>query len=216
MKPGYKGEVLPAGIDFAASLAYSGYGREAGLTGPKFDYDALVKPVEAQMLRSIWRIVRERQSAEDALQDALTIIWKKREAVARHPNPRALILRIAVTQALESLRKSRRRLRHEVHGDKDVEAREPFDPAPNDTLSPELRSAVLEAVHRLPKRQAAAVLLRVIEEQSYKDIALAMGCSEPTVRIHVMRGKAALIRRLAVSPPGRKRGSPRGEKEKRP
>ena len=60
-------------------------------------YDELIRPVESMMMRSIWRIVRQRESAEDALQDALAVIWRKRHEVARHPRPEALILRIALS-----------------------------------------------------------------------------------------------------------------------
>jgi len=165
-------------------------------------------------MRSIWRIVRERHAAEDALQDALTIIWKKRHTVARHPNPQALILRIAATQALDALRKSRRRLRREVSGLTDNLADNSAGEESKNSEGRELRTAVLAAVGRLPKRQAAAVLLRIIEEQSYEEIALAMGCSKSTARIHVMRGRAALARRLAGYRPGRRPGFEKGGKEK--
>jgi len=177
------------------------------LPRPDFDYDALVKPVELRMMRSIWRIVREKQAAEDALQEALTVIWRKRDMVARHENPAALILRIAVTQALDSLRKSRRRLRREAPLFPDGPAADPADTGSEDAESRELRSEIMAAVGRLPKRQAEAVLLRIIEEQSYEKIALAMGCSESTARIHVMRGRAALARSLADYGPGSGRKS---------
>ena len=81
----------------------------AALETREFDYDSLVRPLEPRMMRSIWRIVRQKETAEDALQDALAVIWKKRDRVARHPNPRALILRIAVAAAYDAFRKSRRR-----------------------------------------------------------------------------------------------------------
>ncbi len=62
--------------------------REDAMESREFDYSKLVRPMESRMMRSIWRIVRQREAAEDALQDALAVIWKKRDAVARHPNPR--------------------------------------------------------------------------------------------------------------------------------
>ena len=40
-------------------------------------YDALIRPIQDQMLRSIWRITRVAEDAEDALQESLTIIWKR-------------------------------------------------------------------------------------------------------------------------------------------
>jgi RNA polymerase sigma-70 factor (ECF subfamily) len=193
---------VPTGFDFPAPLKYIGSIESAAMGNPEFDYDVLVRPLEPRMMRSIWRIVRERQGAEDALQDALTVIWKKRETVARHPNPRALILRIAVTAAWDVLRKNRRRLRHEVPGAPEERADDSAVPVSKEEEDRNLRAAILQAIGRLPKRQAEAVLLHVVEGQSYAEIAGAMDRSEATVRIHVMRGKAALVRRLAGLRPG--------------
>ena len=182
----------------------------------EFDYDSLVGPMETRMMRSIWRIVREREAAEDALQDALAVIWKKRAAVARHPNPQALILRISIAAAYDAARKNRRRLRHEISGLPREPADESAAPAGQDSEDRSLRAAILEAIGRLPKRQATAVLLHIIEEQSYEEIALAMACSETTVRVHVMRARAALTRRLAGLRPNLTAGRDGTTKEDRP
>ena len=204
---------MPTGIDFPTSLEYIDRIVPADMGEPEFDYDVLIKPLEPRMMRSIWRIVRERPAAEDALQDALAIIWKKRAVVARHPNPQALILRIAVTAALDALRKSRRRLQHEIPGLQEGRGDDSSAAASvsKGTEDRDLRAAILQAIGRLPKRQAAAMLLRVVEEQSYEEIARAMDCSEATVRIHVMRGKSALARRLA----GFQQDPPAGDDGKR-
>ena len=47
-----------------------------------------------------------------------------------------------------------------------------------------------------------AAILRLVEEQPYPEIARAMGCSEATVRIHVMRARASLAAALADLRPG--------------
>jgi len=167
----------------------------------EFDYNGLVRPMESRMMRSIWRIVRQREAAEDALQDALAIIWRKRDTVARHPNPQALILRITVAAAYDAVRKSLRRLSHEVPGLPDQPADDSADPVTKGSEDRSLRDTILEAIGRLPKRQATAVLLHLVEEQSYEEIARGMGCSEATVRVHVMRARTALARRLALHRP---------------
>jgi len=185
------------GFDSPAALDYIVPERAAALDNRDFDYDLLVRPMEGRMMRSIWRIVRHREAAEDALQDSLAIIWKKREAVARHPKPEALILRIAVSAAIDAVRKNRRRLRHETPGLADDRTGDTAPPLEREVEGRDLRAAVLDAIGRLPRRQATAVLLHIVEEQSYEDVARAMGCSESTVRVNVMRGRAGLARRLA-------------------
>lgn len=187
---------VPA-IDSPGVLDYSVSERAAVPEDRAFDYDLLVRPMEGRMMRTIWRIVRHREAAEDALQDALTVVWKKRENVARHPKPEALILRIAVAAAIDAVRKDRRRLRHEVPSLTDDRAGDTAPTTSQEFEARDLRAAVLEAVGHLPRRQATAVLLHVVEQQPYADVARAMGCSEATVRVNVMRGRARLARRLS-------------------
>jgi RNA polymerase sigma-70 factor, ECF subfamily len=179
----------------------------------EFDYDVLVKPLEPRMMRTIWRIVRQREAAEDALQDALAIVWKKRSAVARHPKPEALILRIAASAAIDAVRRSRRRFRHEVSGLPDERADAGAAPVTQGAEDRQLGAAILGALGRLPRRQATAVLLHVVEEQSYEETARAMGCSESTVRVHVLRGRAGLARQLARERPDLIDGFGLGRKE---
>lgn len=196
------------GVDSPAALDYIVPQRAAAVDIREFDYDILVRPMEGRMMRSIWRIVRQREAAEDALQDALALIWRKRHKVARHPNPEALILRIAVTSAYDAVRKGRRRSRHEIAGLPEGQAKDVAPPAEKDIEDRDLRAAILGAIGRLPRRQAEAVLLHVVEDQSYEDIAQAMGCSESTVRVHVARGRAELSRQLVRELPDldRRRG----------
>ena len=201
------------GFDLPSSLDYIVPERATAVEIREFDYDVLVKPMEPRLMRAIWRIVRRREAAEDALQEALATIWRKRDVVARHPNPQALILRIAVSAAIDSLRKDRRRLRHEVPGMTVDWAEDAASPAAKNAEDSELRAAVLEAIGRLPGRQAAAVLLYVVEELPYEELARAMGCSETTARVHVLRGRAKLARRLARERPDLVGGFDRAGKE---
>ncbi len=200
-------------VDSPAALDYIIPQRAAVVADREFDYDALVRPLEGRMMRSIWRIVRHKEAAEDALQDALALIWRKRRVVARHPNPGALILRIAVNSAYDAVRKGRRRLRHESAGWPEEKAEKAAPPASKGIEDRDLRAAILGAIGRLPRRQATAVLLHIVEERSYEEIAQAMGCAEPTVRVHVARGRAGLARRLARELPGLRRGPKPSENE---
>ncbi|HSA94871.1 MAG TPA: RNA polymerase sigma factor [Acidobacteriota bacterium] len=190
-----------SGFDLPAAVDYIVPERAADVGTREFDYDILVRPMEPRLMRTIWRIVRRREAAEDALQDALTVIWKKRAAVARHPNPQALILRIAVTAAIDALRRDRRRERHESPGLEDDRSDDTAAPVGKSAEDRELRATIVDAIGRLPRRQATAMFLHIVEERPYEEAARTMGCSETTVRVHVRRGRANLARRLARERP---------------
>ena len=74
------------------------------MSGNGSDYERFIDPIEDQMVRLVWRIVRHRQDFEDALQEALTTIWKRLDRIRRHRNPHALILRICANAGYDILR----------------------------------------------------------------------------------------------------------------
>jgi RNA polymerase sigma-70 factor (ECF subfamily) len=160
-------------------------------------YEALIRPIQEQMLRSIWRITRMAEDAEDALQESLTAIWKRRARIARHPHPRALMLRICVNCACDVLRaRLRRRSREQPIADPDA-LRAKQGPVGERFERQELRDDISRAVVRLPRRQATAVVMRYLLELSYDEIGHALGCSETTARVHVNRAQKRLSRLLA-------------------
>jgi len=61
---------------------------------------------------------------------------------------------------------------------------------------PELRQTLERELSRLSDRQREALRMRVLEEHSYKEMALALGISEQTARARVSRGLRALARAL--------------------
>jgi RNA polymerase sigma-70 factor (ECF subfamily) len=137
-------------------------------------------------------------------------IWTHRERVRVHPNPGALVLRIAIHAAIDVLRRERRRRRAEESAVPTAWRANPGAGPVAEAQRSEVRALVLEAVARLPERQAAAVTLRVLEEQPYEAIAAALGCSEPTARVHVLRGREKLkqILRVLAPPPRATGGTP--------
>jgi RNA polymerase sigma factor (sigma-70 family) len=161
------------------------------------DFDALIVPIQDQMIRSIWRVTRIAEDTEDALQQSLTVIWRNWPRVERHPCPRALILRICVNCACDVLRRRlQRRSREETIVDPDALLAE-GGPVAERLQAQELREAISRALVRLPRRQATAVVMRHVLELPYAEIAGALGCSEPTARVHVNRACKRLSRLLA-------------------
>jgi len=180
-------------------------------TVPESDREAefarLVLCQQARMLRSIWRVVRDPDLAEDALQDALTILWRKLPSLARHPNPEAFVLRVCLNAACDHLRARARRRRREAP----LDAGEGAACAVSADLRQEsaVREEVLEAITRLRQREATAILLRALGDQSYETIGRSLGCSEVTARVHVLHAREKLRRWLShLYRPSRQEASP--------
>jgi RNA polymerase sigma-70 factor, ECF subfamily len=171
--------------------------QERLVTDDRMIYDELIAPMEATMMRSIWQVVRNADLAEDSLQDALAIIWKKRFQIRQHPNPPALILKICLNAAYDSLRKLERRRRQTDLSQMDNTPAPSKHDADRDLETREIEEQVQQAIRRLPRKRALAVMMRLIQEESFEAIAQAMDCSEVTVRIHISRGRVQLREWLA-------------------
>lgn len=166
--------------------------REARVTEGLQAFTELVGSIKSRMMRSIWRIVRHPEGTEDTFQEVLTTLWKKRERILAHPNPQALVLKICTNAAIDTLR---RHMRNRERLPLDEAALAPRDPergAAGSLESTQRERDILAAIGRLPRKQAVAVLMRLLQDQPYSDIALVLGCSEVTARIHVSKARAKL------------------------
>lgn len=154
------------------------------------EFARLVLCRQDRMLRTIWRVVRDPDLAEDALQDALATLWRKLPALARHPNPEAFVLRVSLDAACDHLRAHLRRRRRDAPLDGAEAAALSAPPAAG--AGSALCREVLRAIGRLKRRQATAILLRALHDESYDTIARTLGCSEATARVHVLHARENL------------------------
>lgn len=167
-------------------------------------YERLIGPIESRLIRTIWGIVRDPDESQDALQDALAVIWRRWDRLQRHPNPEALVIRICINAAYDALRRRQRRVRW--FGTESVPA-DPPDPAPSAlqaVAGAETQVRVRQAIASLPRNQATAIVMHAVEDIPYEGVAAAMRCREVTVRTHVARARAKLRVLLAdLVPHGR-------------
>ncbi len=150
-------------------------------------YERIIRPIEDRMIRSIWRIVRNPQDAEDAMQDALVIVLKRWDRIRRHPSPESLVLKICMDAAYDVTRRTLRRRRAVELGEGAVEQAGVSPLASETMVNQEQYAEIVTAIHRLSRHQATALLMRAVQGQSYEEIAAVLGCTEVTARKHVAR-----------------------------
>jgi RNA polymerase sigma-70 factor, ECF subfamily len=166
-------------------------------------WQQIVQPIEDRMIRSVWRITRNAQDAEDAMQNVLMAIWKRQHQISKHPSPQALILRMCIDAACDIARRRGRDLRR-------TEPHDPADQLADDAQLPweeiaqrELSGEIVTAISRLSRCQALAITLHVFEELPYEKIAAAMNCTAATARKHAERARDHLRVVLAKHEPDR-------------
>ncbi len=164
------------------------------MSGEYEAYERLIAPIEDKMMRAVWSVTQNPDDAEEALQEALSIVWRRFDRIQRHANPQALILRICLNAAYDLLRAKIRRRRREARYE--PEQARPVGPDVQ-TGREEWRTAVFEAIGQLSRNQATAVMLRLVQGMGYDEIAQVLGCRASTARKHVERGRQRLRELLA-------------------
>jgi len=146
--------------------------------------------------RTACLILGNRADAEEAVQDAFLRAWRFRDSLTAVPSIRPWLYRVVVNSCYSKLRREilhrdRRAgdepLAHVAGGAGDPETR---------AVESEVAEAVLAALGQLPLSLRVPVVLRYYADLSERDIALAIGRRQGTVksRLHEAR------RRLAADP----------------
>jgi RNA polymerase sigma-70 factor (ECF subfamily) len=150
----------------------------------------------ASSFRTACLILGNRADAEEAVQEAFLRAWRFRDALTSVPSVKPWLYRVVVNSCYSKLRQE---IPHRDHraGDAQLDQRpaSTFDPASSAERS-EVAETVLAALQRLPVSLRVPIVLRYYADLSERDIALAIGRRQGTVksRLHEAR------RRLASDP----------------
>jgi RNA polymerase sigma-70 factor, ECF subfamily len=161
---------------------------------PDDRFALLIAPIKSRMFETVWRILRQSQDADDALQVALITIWKQRARIESHPAPQALMLKICADAAIDQYRRRRKDCMMAVSLQDSIPSAQPL---PVDAaIGHETFEIMIEAISRLSPNQGTAIAMRFIQGESDAAIAAALGCGPETVREHLHRGRERLRRML--------------------
>jgi RNA polymerase sigma-70 factor (ECF subfamily) len=188
------GDVTPEVIDPDAELV----GRwQAGDSGA---FEVLVRRHERRVFGLVFRMLGNRQEAEDVAQEAFLALHRHGHRFRGEARFSTFVYRVAANAALNRRRSiGRRRSREEALSYRQ-DAGDHLPSAPRDpedaASGGEIQLQVQEALLGLPRDLRMAVVLYDIEGQSYGEIAQALQIPEGTVKSRIHRARIALRDRL--------------------
>jgi RNA polymerase sigma-70 factor (ECF subfamily) len=136
------------------------------------EFEALVESVQDELVHFAFCRLRNRQDAEDVVQEILVRAYIDREKLSRIASVRPYLYRMVANRCTD-LHRARKRCAGDDHLLGEIAAPEPE--------VDHLRE-VEQLLARLPKRQADAVRLRVFAGLPFRAIAEAAGVSLPTIK----------------------------------
>ncbi len=151
-------------------------------------FEALFRQHQKQVYAWIVRIVRDPGAAEDLTVETFWRIYRSRSRFDAAGKFCAWARRIATNAALDHLR----------HARPEIELPDNLacPPGHDTAVQHETRQRIRRAFQRLPAKYRLVAALALIEEESYRDIAEALGISHAAVRIRVFRAVRMLRKTL--------------------
>jgi RNA polymerase sigma-70 factor (ECF subfamily) len=174
--------------------------------GDEASFELLLRKYRSPLLNFLYRMVRDKAVAEDLAQEVFLRVYRAREEYAPSAKFTTWMFRIATNLALNSVRDNRHR-QMEISMDQPADSGEEYsrtwevpDRAPSveqELVARSRAELILKAIHALPEKQRAAVLLHKYQELDYDEIARVLECSESALKSLLFRAYETLRVQLA-------------------
>ena len=173
--------------------------------GDEEAFASLIRMAGDRLMAIAFRILRDADRAEDAVQQAIVTAWRELPALRDPDRFGGWLYRVLVNACYVEARRTRR-------WDANVRLLTPdvVDSSPDELLSVEDRDELERAFRRLPPEQRAAFVLHHYAGMRLTDIGEALEIPVGTVKSRLHYATAAL--RAAIEADARTPLSPRGER----
>ena len=175
----------------------------AAKRGQTTAFDELWQSHTKRILRTTYRITRNREDAEDALQDSFLRAFLHIKDFDGRSSFSTWLTRIAINSALMILRKKRSALELSIEDPGNHDGNPGFPDVPDRAPDPEAHCAQREregilrgAIRALRPTIRQAIELQKLQEHSLEETAKMMGLSVAAAKTRLSRAKAALRKSL--------------------
>ena len=156
-------------------------------------FEILVRKYQAPFLRTAMRIVRQREDAEDIVQDAFVKIYSKARLFKKKQGAsfKSWAYAILVNTAISHIRKFKSSRSKDLTWDPVLNSVLPDPSALEENERREIRSLLTNVLNELPPELRTVVEMRYFDDETYNAIAAKTGLSLENVKIRLHRAKKA-------------------------
>ena len=176
--------------------------------GDEQSFELLLQRYRTPLVNFLYRMVRNREQAEDLAQEVFIRVYRAREEYVPSAKFTTWLFRIATNLALNSLRDHRyQKMEMSIDAPLTADAEDgderTFEVADKHAtieqhlVEDERKKMIRHAIEKLPEKQRAAVLLHKYQELDYAEIAKILNCSESALKSLLFRAYEALRVELA-------------------
>lgn len=156
-------------------------------------FEILVRKYQAPFIRTALRIVRQKEDAEDIVQDAFVKIYSKARLFKKKKGAtfKSWAYAILVNTAISHIRKFKSSRSKDMLWDPVLNSVLPDPHALGDHERREVRSLLTNVLNELPPELKTVVEMRYFDDETYNAIAAKTGLSLENVKIRLHRAKKA-------------------------
>ena len=153
----------------------------------RIQYNRCVEQYADRLFRFAFSSLRNREQAEDVVQECFARVWEKRKSVD-FAKAKSYLFTTAHHTIVDEVR-------HQQHFASMEEPRI-ADATTAEQPYPDVNDILHKALATLPEAQRNALLLRDYEGYSYQEIGDITGMSEAQVKVNIFRARTALKNKL--------------------
>jgi RNA polymerase sigma factor (sigma-70 family) len=152
-------------------------------------FETHIWPLRGKLFRMVFLWTKDRDLAEDALQNVFEKTVERQTELQSHPNLTGWMVKSLKNEVLMHHRKN-----HRLDGLEEIQ--EQAAEESNSLESEESHRLIFDLVNKLPEKQREIFHLREIEELSYEEISIHMEISLDQVKVNLHRARKTLREKL--------------------
>ena len=151
------------------------------------EFKLLVMPYSARLYRMAFRLLNNREEAEDIVQEVYIKLWGMRKELPKYNSIEALSVRITRNLCLDHLR--RKKVNLEALKVEKLKG-EGHTVTPSEQLEQQEESELIQTlIAALPEPQRSLVHLRHLEGKEYEEIAEMVNMNVNAIRVSISRAR---------------------------
>lgn len=158
------------------------------------EFKLLVMPYSSRLYRMAFRLMNNREEAEDIVQEVYVRLWEMRNELNNYNSIEALSIRIARNLCLDHLRRKKIN-QNALKAEKIKEEGHPVTPI-EDLEKKEEAEIIHTLIAALPEPQRSLVHLRHLEGKEYEEIAEMVNMNVNAIRVSISRARKQMRQML--------------------
>ncbi|HBC78030.1 MAG TPA: RNA polymerase subunit sigma-70 [Bacteroidales bacterium] len=159
----------------------------ASLSMTKTEFNNLVITIGRKLYGNAYRILRDKEGSEDAVQEVFVKLWKMNAKIDEYESVEALAVTMVRNYCIDQIRRQKFQ---EPAGNNSFSLYQDPQPSPLEKLESSEMTAIMHSIiNGLPQIYREIIQLRDIEELSYEEIADKTGQNINTLRVNLSRAR---------------------------